>query len=175
MPNSSKPRSLWKGPDAAESYAWHDKLSVDSFVQHHSTLTGPDVQPSQQGLTPTKIMNGLISTEGSGPNAVSSAGATGRAQIIRSTFDQYKLPGESYANEDDRVAAAKRYVDDMWKKYPGDIDRIAVGYSSGTDNIAPPGSAKPWKQNRSDGITTTDQYVNRLAGKLHTPPSTYAD
>jgi hypothetical protein len=120
-------------------------------------------------------MNGLIGTEGSGPNAVSPSGATGRAQIIRSTFNQYALPGESYASEDDRRAAAKRYVDDMWKKYPGDTDRIAVGYFSGTGNIAPPGSPTPWKENRSDGISTTDQYVNRFAAQLHTPPSTYAD
>lgn len=147
----------------------HDRMAVDSFSQHQGSLTGPDVQPAQQGLTPTKIMNGLIGTEGSGPNAVSPSGATGRAQIMRGTFDQYALPGESYANEDDRRAAAKRYVDDMWKKYPGDAGRMAVGYFSGTGNIAPPGSPTPWIQNRSDGISTTEQYVNRFANIVHAP------
>jgi hypothetical protein len=143
-------------------------------------VTGPDIQPSQQGLTPTKVMNGLIHTEGSGPSAVSPAGATGQAQIIRSTFNEYALPGESYANEDDRRSAAKRYVDDMWKKYPGDVGRMAVGYFSGTGNIAPQGSPTPWKQNLSDGISTTQQYATRLtntvAPQVHaTTPVMYPD
>ena len=125
-------------------------------------VTGPDVPPAQQGLTPTKMMNGLIGVEGSGSNVVSPSGATGKAQIIRSTFNEFALPGESYANEDDRRSAAKRYVDAMWKQYPGDAARMAVGYFSGTGNIAPQGSPTPWKQNLSDGISTTEQYATRL-------------
>jgi hypothetical protein len=123
------------------------------------------------GVTPSTVFNALVGTEASGPSAVSPKGATGTAQIIESTFNQYKLPGESYSNEDDRRAAARRAVDDLWKKYPNDPERVAVGYFSGPGNIAPPGSPTPWKEDKSDGISTTSGYVSRFTSKLGVQPS----
>jgi len=128
-------------------------------------------------VTPTQAFKALVSTEGSGPNSTSPRGARGTAQIIESTFDQFKKPGESYANEDDRTAAARRYVDHMHDKYAGDADRMAVGYFSGINNVAPLGSPTPWKEDRSDGNMTTSQYVQRYRARLGptggaTPPAT---
>jgi hypothetical protein len=123
------------------------------------------------GATPTTVFNALIGTEASGPAAVSAKGASGTPQIIESTFNQYKLPGETYGNNDDRIAAAHRYVDDMWKKYPGDPARVAVGYFSGVGNVAPAGSPTPWIEDKSDGISTTSQYVARFTGKLGNQPA----
>jgi hypothetical protein len=128
----------------------------------------------QPGITPTKVFNALVGTEASGANAVSGKGASGKAQIVQGTFDQYKLPGESYSNEDDRVAAARRYVDDMWKKYPGDTARIATGYFSGVGNIAPTGKT-PWiNENANDGNMSVPQYVDRFNGKLGLGPTKVA-
>jgi hypothetical protein len=128
----------------------------------------------QPGVTPTKVFNALVGTEASQANATSPKGATGKAQIVQGTFDQYKLPGESYGNEDDRVAAARRYVDDMWKKYPGDTARVAVGYFSGVGNVAPAGSPTPWIKNTSDGNMQVSQYVDRFGGKLGVSPTKVA-
>ncbi|HXA22751.1 MAG TPA: hypothetical protein VNW90_10650 [Acetobacteraceae bacterium] len=146
------------------------KGANDVFTNPAAGTGPPRAAPGiPHGVTPSTVFNGLIGTEASGPGAVSAKGATGTAQIIEGTFNQYKLPGESYANEDDRRAAAHRYIDDMWKKYPGDAQRIAVGYFSGPGNIAPAGSPTPWIEDKSDGINTTSQYVAKFAGKMGLP------
>ncbi|MGD0106398.1 MAG: hypothetical protein ABSC06_20520 [Rhodopila sp.] len=131
--------------------------------------------PGSGSGTPTTVFNALVGTEASSPDAVSPKGAAGSTQIIESTFNQYKLAGESYGNEDDRRAAARRYVDDMWKQHPNDPARVAVGYFSGVNNIAPPGSPTPWINDTNDGTpdkpgTTVSQYVQRFTGKLGTGP-----
>ena len=130
------------------------------------TTNPPGQQGAQSGATPTSVFKALVGTEGSGPDAVSPKGATGSAQIMEGTFNQYKLPGEKYGNEDDRVAAARRAVDDLWRKYPNDPARVAVGYFSGPDNVAPPGSPTPWIADKSDGTTSTSGYVRNFTSKL---------
>jgi Transglycosylase SLT domain len=124
------------------------------------------LRPNAPAYTPYRVQQALVGTEQSGPNAVSPAGARGTAQIQPDTFKRYALPGESFNNEDDRVRAAGRFVDDLWRQYPNDPARVAVGYFSGPGNISAPGSPTPWKENKSDHNLTTSQYVQRFMGKL---------
>jgi hypothetical protein len=112
------------------------------------------------------IGSAIFGTEGSGPNAVSYKGASGRAQIIESTFNENKQAGESYANESDRVNVANRLIDQYTKTYNGDPARVAVAYFSGPGNVAPEGSPTPWISDKTDGISTTSGYVRNVLTRL---------
>jgi len=125
-----------------------------------------DGQSSLPVVTPTTVAQALTGTERSGPNAVSQKGARGTRQIEPGTFQRYALPGESFDREADRVRASDRAIDDLWRKYPNDPQRVAVGYFSGPGNVAPPGSSTPWVNNNNDGNMDVSQYVQRFNKKL---------
>lgn len=162
------------GQPTFETRYVHPGIDTPAGAAGAGGAAGSGAAAGQPGVTPTKVFNALVGTEASQANATSPKGASGKAQIVQGTFDQYKLPGESYSNEDDRVAAARRYVDDMWKKYPGDTARVAVGYFSGVGNIAPAGSATPWIKDTNDGNMPVSQYVDRFGGKLGVSPTKVA-
>lgn len=125
-----------------------------------------DGQASLPVVTPSSVSAALTGTEASGPNATSPKGARGTSQIMEGTFNQYALPGESFNREADRIRVSNRVVDDLWKKYPNDPQRVAVGYFSGPGNIAPPGSQTPWVNDTNDGNMNVSQYVQRFNQKL---------
>lgn len=139
------------------------------------TLTrGQFIQRGQSSLpvvTPSTVSQALTGTEASGPNATSPKGAAGTRQIMPATFQQYALPGESFNNEADRTRVSDRVIDDLWKKYPNDPQRVAVGYFSGPGNVSAPGSPNPWVADTNDGTadrpgTNVSQYVQRFNQKL---------
>lgn len=125
-----------------------------------------DGQSSLPVVTPSTVSQALTGTEASGPNAVSPKGAAGTRQIRQGTFDQYALPGESFNREADRVRVSDRVIDDLWRKYPNDPQRVAVGYFSGPGNISAPGSPNPWVNNNNDGNMDVSQYVQSFNRKL---------
>lgn len=108
---------------------------------------------------------GIRAAEGSGPNAVSGAGARGVYQITKPLFDENKRPGESFDSEADREAVSQRVLADYSQKYGGDMARVAVGWFNGPGNVAPPGSPTPYIRNITDPYTgvTTAAYVARAA------------
>lgn len=117
-------------------------------------------------VTPSTVSQALTGAEASGANATSPKGAAGTRQIMPGTFQQYALPGESFNNEADRVRVSDRVIDDLWRQYPNDPARVAVGYFSGPNNVAPPGSPTPWRTDASDGNMPVSQYVIRFMQKL---------
>lgn len=108
---------------------------------------------------------------GGGRNITTSIdNAHGDMQIIPSTFAAYARPGERIDNRADNIAVGKRILADLSQKYNGDAARVAVAYFSGPGNVAPPGSATPWKENRRDGQgTSVSQYVNGILTRLGHP------
>ena len=102
--------------------------------------------------------------EGGGVTSPTSVnGAVGGWQIMPATFQQYAKPGEDINNPKDNEAVGRRIVDDLKAKYPDDPARVAVGYFSGPGNVAPPGSATPWIEDKKDGNgTAVSQYVAKI-------------
>jgi Transglycosylase SLT domain len=96
----------------------------------------------------------------------SSTGAMGPGQIMPNTFKQWAKPGEDIRNYDDNVAVSKRIVESYHKQFGGDPARIATAYFSGPGNVAPAGSSTPWKVNKSDGRTSTSEYVQQVIGRM---------
>ncbi len=70
----------------------------------------------------------------------------------------------------DNAVVGKRFVTDLANRYGGDPARVAVGYFSGEDNVAPPGSPTPWIVDKNDGKTSTSTYVAQALARLHGTP-----
>lgn len=79
---------------------------------------------------------------GGDKDAVSPQGARGSMQIMPETFKQYALPGESFDNDEHRVAAANRKVDDDYRFYKGDIRKVAAAYIGGRGAVTPDGKIR---------------------------------
>lgn len=143
------------------------KPKVDSDL---GKATGQQVWQEQTGggSASPSMYNAIFGQEsGNNPNvSVSSRNAHGLAQITPGTFKQYARPGESIDNPADNKAVGQRIIDDLSQKFNGDPARIAVGYFSGPNNVAPPGSPTPWKEDKSDGNTLTSTYVHQVLGRL---------
>jgi len=108
---------------------------------------------------------------GGGKNTTTSVdNAHGDMQIIPDTFNRFAKPGETIDNPEDNKRVGHRILEYYSQKYNGDAARVAVAYFSGEGNVAPPGSATPWKENRHDGQGTfVSQYVNGILGRLGAP------
>jgi Transglycosylase SLT domain len=115
---------------------------------------------------PGALKGAIRGQEGSGPNAVSPAGAAGTYQVTPGFFQKYALPGENFNNEADREKVAERGIDQLNERYNGDPSRVAVAYFSGEGNVAPAGSPTPWITDKSDGTTSTSSYVHGVLSRL---------
>lgn len=154
-----------------------DPRAMDAFVSHYSEKVQDDAASAwvtqQMGggpAAPLGLHNAIKGQEGSRPDQTSPKGAVGAMQVTPGFFRQYAKPGESFENEDDRVAVANRGIDALNTKYNGDAARVAVAYFSGDDNVAPAGSPTPWRENKNDGRTTVAQYVNGVLTRLNGAP-----
>ena len=113
----------------------------------------PPSQTPDGKLTPAAVGSLILKQESNNnSNSPTSVdGAMGPGQIIPATFKQYAKPGESITNPNDNRAVSQRIIDDYYKRYDGDVQRIAVAYFSGPGNVAPPGSPTPYLEDRADG------------------------
>jgi len=108
---------------------------------------------------------------GAGKNpSTSSAGARGGMQIMPATFQQYALPDERIDNPADNMRVGRRILADLWQRSGGDPARTAVGYFSGPGNMAPPGSATPYRRDAGDtDRTRTSSYVSSVLKRMGAP------
>lgn len=96
-------------------------------------------------------LTGLFLGQESGNNSsapVSPTGAVGPGQLEPDTFREFARAGERIDNPADNRAVAQRAIQSYYDRFGGDVDRVAVAYFSGPRNVAPAGSAKPWKEDR---------------------------
>lgn len=143
---------------------------------YFTSLTGAAVAGSP-GVTPTAVHRAIVGQESGGQqydakgNVLTSVnGAQGVGQMIPDTFKKYALPGEKIENKEDNLAASRRAIDDYYKKYNGDVGRIATAYFSGEGNVAEPGSPTPYKTDAKDGNgKSTSSYVADIGKRLGVP------
>lgn len=115
------------------------------------------------------INDAIIGQESGGnPNAPPSVdGAIGPGQMMPGTFKQFAKPSEDINNPGDNRAVAGRAIDHYNQEYGGDAARVAVAYFSGEGNVAPAGSAHPWKTDAKDGNgKSVSSYVSDVTAKV---------
>ena len=105
------------------SHGWGFITGADWFNRNFGT--------SGQGQQ-LSLFDLIQKLEGSGPNAISSAGAVGRNQITEDTahtygFDYNRLKTDPEYNDQ----AARAIEGDLYRRYKGDTDAIAIAYHSG--------------------------------------------
>jgi hypothetical protein len=137
----------------------------------HNTLQGLDashiVLPGNQ--TTGTIRSAIWGQESGNRSNVGTSvdGAVGPGQMLPATFQQYARPGERIDNPADNRAVSGRMIDHYTQQYQGDPARVAVAYFSGPANVAPPGSAHPWKNDAQDGNgKSVSSYVADIQGRL---------
>lgn len=144
---------------------------VAGWQQHLNAIEG--VAPSvAQG--PDAIANAIHGQESGGrANSVTSVnGAVGGWQVTPATFARYARPGENISNPADNETVGRRIIADLNERYHGDAQRVAVAYFSGEGNVAPPGSATPWKEDKKDGNgTSVSSYVSGVLGRMGSAPT----
>lgn len=139
-------------------------VAVDNseFGVDTGTVGGITGKPSLAG-------GGGASGGASGGVPTSYTGNVGPGQIGQKFWQQFSHPGEDINNPADNIAVARRGIDSYMSAYK-DPARAAVAYYSGADNVAPPGSATPYKVNkpsRAGGTgPTTAQYAADIVAKV---------
>jgi transglycosylase-like protein with SLT domain len=134
--------------------------------QYQSPPEGSSANPSIPVGQLTEAIKGQES--GNNPNVgMSVNGAVGVSQITPATWARYAKPGELITNPNDNAAVGQRIVTDLYNKYNGDPQRVAVAYFSGEGNVAPQGSATPWVRDVSDGNgKSVSSYVTDVSNRV---------
>ena len=166
---------VWNPKTGAMEYATPEAKQAAAAKAASPQAPGqaPATQPATHAAASldqlTSAFYGQESSSGKNP-ATSVDNAHGGMQIVPGTFAQYAKPGERLDNPADNMAVGKRILADYAQRYNGDAARIAVAYFSGPGNVAPPGSATPWKNNSHDGNGTfVSQYVDGIMKRLGQP------
>ena len=113
-----------------------------------------------------KYAEPIMGNETSGGKNIrrSGDGAMGPMQILPGTFKLHAKPGESIDNNEHSTRAALRYLNEGYKKFGDDPQRLAAGYFSGWGNV-PSGGAKPYINDVADlggKGTKVSEYVRRF-------------
>ena len=144
-----------------------DSASSDPFAMFRDMFKGGSPSTGGAPAAPashSSVFDLFQKLERSGPQAVSPKGAVGRNQIMPGTATQYgfdpgRLKEPAYNDQ-----VAKAIQADLYKKYNGDLEAMAVAYNAG------PGRANAWlREGRNDAMlpAETQAYLARtreLAG-----------
>lgn len=150
-----------------------DSAVNDAVAKAHGSVG----EPVAEAPAPKDISAAIGAQEwhGKGPAPTSINGAVGPSQIKPSTALQYGLD-PTRLNDPVYAAQARDTIVSKIAALPevqGDPARIAVGYFSGTGNIAPQGSPTPYLHNTADGNgKTVASYVADVTGRMQKYPST---
>ena len=132
-----------------------------------------NLPPPSTSATLPQVQSAIYGQESSSGKRTETSvtGAVGGMQVQPATFKLYARPGENIANPIDNKNVGDRILTDYYNKYNGDPYRVAVAYVSGPGNVAPPGSATPWINNKADPTgKNVASYVSDVAAKLGVAP-----
>ncbi|MEN3968225.1 transglycosylase SLT domain-containing protein [Acinetobacter sp. BWR-L5] len=106
------------------------------------------------------LPNGLlyaVSTQESGgnPNARSPAGAKGAFQFMPKTADRFGLSDRTNVNAS--ADAAAKYLEFLWEKFNGDLDKVIMAYNAGEGNV---------QSGKAYGFKETQDYLVKVKRNL---------
>lgn len=152
--------------------------AVNEALDGARQVVGAPAAGAAAGAADPKGISAAIGAQewhGKGAAPTSINGAVGPSQIMPSTAVQYGLD-PTRLNDPAYAAQARDTIVSKIAALPnvqGDPARIAVGYFSGTGNIAPPGSPTPYIHDAADGNgKKTSDYVSDVVGRMQKYPST---
>lgn len=106
------------------------------------------------------LPNGLlyaVSTQESGgnPNARSPVGAKGAFQFMPKTADRFGLSDRTNVNAS--ADAAAKYLEILWEKFNGDLDKVIMAYNAGEGNV---------QSGKAYGFKETQDYLVKVKRNL---------
>lgn len=106
------------------------------------------------------LPNGLlyaVSTQESGgnPNARSPVGAKGAFQFMPKTADRFGLSDRTNVNAS--ADAAAKYLEFLWEKFNGDLDKVIMAYNAGEGNV---------QSGKAYGFKETQDYLVKVKRNL---------
>jgi soluble lytic murein transglycosylase-like protein len=114
-----------------------------------------------------RLVQAIVAVESNfNPQAVSHAGAQGLMQLMPSTAARYQVtnPFDPRAN----IEGGLRYLKDLFRLFPGDLQRVLAAYNAGENAVRQYGGIPPYPE--------TQQYVRRvlaLYGSAEAPRKIY--
>lgn len=134
--------------------------------------TAPSGSPDDTFERLVKAIRGLENATNDAA-AVSHKGAVGLMQMIPSTFNAFKQNANDVITDPKaNVAAGRRYLEHLWKKFDGDVEKVAAGYHAGEGVIRKDGSINPAsndfkdKEKQTGGMFTT-AYAAKIAAAVY--------
>lgn len=150
----------------------YDTVMQNANTMLHGLTAGHLALPGN--ASPAAVKAAILGQESSNnPNIQPSVnGAVGPGQITADTWKSAQTAGLVHAGERidnpaDSRAVSGRLIDHYLQQYQGDVPRASVAYFSGPGNVAPPGSAHPWKADTHDGNNKfTSSYVSDIQKRV---------
>ena len=125
-------------PPAPAAHASTRRLVSELARQHHIE---------------SRLLQAIIQVESAfNPRAVSHAGAQGLMQLMPATAKRYRVadPFNPRAN----IEGGIRYLQHLWRRFPGDIRRILAAYNAGEHAVRRYNGVPPYPETR--------RYVERV-------------
>ena len=127
-------------------------LPLTTHAAHHSTLGLVHTLARQYDIEP-RLIQAIITVESNfNPQAVSRAGAQGLMQLMPDTAARYQVrdPFNPQAN----IEGGIRYLKDLLRLFPGDLQRVLAAYNAGEQAVYQYGGIPPYPETR--------RYVERV-------------
>jgi soluble lytic murein transglycosylase-like protein len=134
----------------------NQQAKYDGLVQNYSEKHGVD----------PKLVHSIIAAESDyDPGAVSSRGAVGLMQLMPETANVYGV--QNAFDPEENISAGVRYLKDLSKAFPDDLDQILAAYNAGPEALKKYSGVPPYPE--------TTRYIHKVkslytgqGGTLHT-------
>jgi soluble lytic murein transglycosylase-like protein len=141
-------------PKASTTLSQSSTPPLAAHAVHHSTLGLVHTLARQYDIEP-RLIQAIITVESNfNPQAVSRAGAQGLMQLMPDTVARYQVrdPFNPQAN----IEGGIRYLKDLLRLFPGDLQRVLAAYNAGEQAVYQYGGMPPYPETR--------RYVERVLG-----------
>lgn len=150
-----------KQEEAATKEKEKQKKIAEQTASINKTVLAQSKQYDYASKEKTRgLPNGLlyaVSTQESGgnPNARSPVGAKGAFQFMPKTADRFGLSDRTNVNAS--ADAAAKYLEFLWEKFNGDLDKVIMAYNAGEGNV---------QSGKAYGFKETQDYLVKVKRNL---------
>jgi soluble lytic murein transglycosylase-like protein len=141
-------------------------LPLTANAAYHATLGLVHTLARQYAIEP-RLIQAIITVESNfNPQAVSRAGAQGLMQLMPDTAARYQVrdPFNPQAN----IVGGIRYLKDLLRLFPGDLQRVLAAYNAGEQAVYQYGGIPPYPETRRYIERVMSLYgTHDTAGKIY--------